>query len=1173
MPRTAAPMQPPPEGSPSVAWHGQDTAAALESALSALRERVAVVDDIVARSPARYQTPLGSPAAAAGGTPPMAAEQDARVQTTVLTDEQIAQMVAGGPSAPSSASKMRGLGARLASSASSLIALSPAREAAASAATSAASAGPEEQEQEQEEPSPRTEQMRLENCRERGLPEAATWNDIADHDMALSPQEIEQRRKDTVGRLLQLATAPDEDLADAVDTSEAESDAQSCDDPFSPIAAPEPEVAHLLDSFQAMALATPDAIPTAGGDSTPPGQVGTPEAARSPECNDSMGSDDSFGSVQSGSFLGDSSPVPAEPVQQRVGAGRRRGGEMDAALEMLNGTPPVDYGDDDYEDKEDGEEEDDASEEQAEQQAEGIPWTMDISMHSFVPPPERGEEERSDSLSPSMVAAQCVLDGDHIGARLALASAFSGGNTESNTAPTAVPSPPVALEDSFAMAEAEALQQAEASFTAKQGQLEDSFAAAEAAAQQSPSGDAMTSAFGSDFGQLVAEAREMVGSSSTGQRVVSPASAPRSPQQPISPHCVAEEPAAAGSTSPVADATPAATAEGPSDLKVGDRCEVVLQGARKVGSICYLGAAPLLGIGEWAGIELDDACGKHDGSVQGKRYFKCTAKHGVMLKRERAMPIGQAQTCDGTKVVEESAPVETTWRVTRSQTAAAASSNRFVQRASKQVQLAAADPTSSLHAAEDEEDFSVLVAEARQLAGDVELSDLRRPIMSPAGGDATPAVPAAKVVKRNAAAAARRRSSVDAAAATAAANAAAAAAAAVATPEHAAETEAELYLLKRKLRMLWKDMGRQSLRRVLRRSCPSGEVHFDDFLQSLRIGGHINARSLSDLELRRLYKGAKLELSVPGTVVNSHDITPLAIDALVGFLGLESTHAEPKQKKTVADVANAPEGGAGKADAVAAASAAEGDVDFKALLREARELIGAIPVVKSPPTATATVATAAIAQVRGSRSKATATARVAVSATVAAAVDHSKPKQRRPLSAPKQRYEGRGEYEQGRATSTARSRSRGPVRSRTPDARRPASSTRAASRNRSRPVSATRTRPSTAPAPPAAATPAPAEGSEEVRGDASPQELTYADRAVADAQRRQAWIAKKQEQEEERSRTAASGRPGGKPVRKRSAAAQARFLEQMDQNEQSRKERLAAMKTEATQEMKAKVLK
>lgn len=147
------------------------------------------------------------------------------------------------------------------------------------------------------------------------------------------------------------------------------------------------------------------------------------------------------------------------------------------------------------------------------------------------------------------------------------------------------------------------------------------------------------------------------------------------------------------------------------------------------------------------------------------------------------------------------------------------------------------------------------------------------------------------------------------------------------------------------------------------------------------------------------------------------------------------------------------------------------------------------------------------------------------------------------------------------------------MRSRTPDARRPASSTRAASRNRSRPVSATRTRPSTAPAPPAAATPAPAEGSEEVRGDASPQELTYADRAVADAQRRQAWIAKKQEQEEERSRTAASGRPGGKPVRKRSAAAQARFLEQMDQNEQSRKERLAAMKTEATQEMKAKVLK
>jgi hypothetical protein len=91
--------------------------------------------------------------------------------------------------------------------------------------------------------------------------------------------------------------------------------------------------------------------------------------------------------------------------------------------------------------------------------------------------------------------------------------------------------------------------------------------------------------------------------------------------------------------------------------------------------------------------------------------------------------------------------------------------------------------------------------------------------------------------------------------------------------------------------------------------------------------------------------------------------------------------------------------------------------------------------------------------------------------------------------------------------------------------------------------------------------------------DASPKELSYAERALEDAQRRQAWIAKQQAAQDERARTVASGRPGGKPVRKRTPAAQARFLEQMDQNDQARKHRLSEMREEASRAVQAKILK
>eukprot|EP00049_Salpingoeca_infusionum_P006334 m.105252 g.105252 ORF g.105252 m.105252 type:complete len:602 (+) comp13276_c0_seq1:229-2034(+) len=64
------------------------------------------------------------------------------------------------------------------------------------------------------------------------------------------------------------------------------------------------------------------------------------------------------------------------------------------------------------------------------------------------------------------------------------------------------------------------------------------------------------------------------------------------------------------------------------NVSVGSK--VVLKG-KHVGVIKYLGKTDL-GPGEWVGLELKERVGKHNGFVQGQRYFECPPGHGVFAR-------------------------------------------------------------------------------------------------------------------------------------------------------------------------------------------------------------------------------------------------------------------------------------------------------------------------------------------------------------------------------------------------------------------------------------------------------------------------------------------------------------------------------------------------------------
>ena len=57
-------------------------------------------------------------------------------------------------------------------------------------------------------------------------------------------------------------------------------------------------------------------------------------------------------------------------------------------------------------------------------------------------------------------------------------------------------------------------------------------------------------------------------------------------------------------------------------------------GGSKPGTVRYIGETKFAP-GEWAGVELDAALGKNDGTVGGEQYFSCPPMHGVFSRCNR----------------------------------------------------------------------------------------------------------------------------------------------------------------------------------------------------------------------------------------------------------------------------------------------------------------------------------------------------------------------------------------------------------------------------------------------------------------------------------------------------------------------------------------------------------
>lgn len=69
----------------------------------------------------------------------------------------------------------------------------------------------------------------------------------------------------------------------------------------------------------------------------------------------------------------------------------------------------------------------------------------------------------------------------------------------------------------------------------------------------------------------------------------------------------------------------------PLTFDLGDK--IMVLGTNKIGRARFIGSVPFSD-GIWVGLELNDASGRNDGSVQGRRYFSCKPRYGLFVRAQ-----------------------------------------------------------------------------------------------------------------------------------------------------------------------------------------------------------------------------------------------------------------------------------------------------------------------------------------------------------------------------------------------------------------------------------------------------------------------------------------------------------------------------------------------------------
>ena len=72
--------------------------------------------------------------------------------------------------------------------------------------------------------------------------------------------------------------------------------------------------------------------------------------------------------------------------------------------------------------------------------------------------------------------------------------------------------------------------------------------------------------------------------------------------------------------------------------RLGDRVLLTHERTGVVKWMGTLGQEP-----DMLGVRLDDPMGRHDGIWRGKRYFRCTARHGAFVRRNEVLAVNRAR--------------------------------------------------------------------------------------------------------------------------------------------------------------------------------------------------------------------------------------------------------------------------------------------------------------------------------------------------------------------------------------------------------------------------------------------------------------------------------------------------------------------------------------------------